>query len=65
VEQRARKWQAAADLYAKALDVFKSVRDASGTLQKVAAMYANVLSQLHRGREAKQVVAEVTAFNPK
>jgi len=65
VEQRAREWQASADLYAKALAIFKSVRDASGTLQKVAAMYANVLSQLHRGREAKQVIAEVTAFNSK
>jgi len=49
----------------RALAIFKSVREASVALQNAAAMYANVLSQLHPGCEAKHAVAEITAFNSK
>jgi len=65
VEARANKLDTSAGLFQKALDIFRSFGAPGDTLQSVAAMYATVLSQLHRGREAKRVVAEVAAFNAK
>lgn len=65
VEQRARQLQTAATLYSKAFGIFLSEKPSSNAFKVVAQMYANVLSQLHRGKEAKQIVAEAMAFHAK
>jgi hypothetical protein len=65
VEQRANRLEDAAGLYAKAFNIVQATRPSSSLSQAVARLYAGVLSQLHRGREAKQIVAEASVFRAK
>jgi len=62
VEERARAFEASASFYAKALDILRASGHPPAASGDIAKMYADVLSQLHRKREAKQVVAEFSAF---
>jgi hypothetical protein len=66
IEQRAHNLQRAAELYGKAFGIFQSTKETpSHAGQIVARLYAGVLSQLHRGQEAKQIAAEASAFRAK
>ena len=65
VEQRANCLEVAAGLYARAFGIVKSTRPSSPVSDTVARLYAGVLSQLHRDREAKQILAEASAFHTK
>ena len=65
VEQRAHCLENAADLYAKAYGIIKSTRPSSRVSDTVARLYAGILSQLHRDREAKQILAETSAVHAK
>jgi hypothetical protein len=65
VEQRAQRLEDAAALYARAFNIIESIRPYSNVSQAVAKLYAGVLSQLHRGREAKRIVAEASSLNAK
>jgi len=65
VEQRAKQLDAAAARYAQALQILRTTTGSDEGAALVARLYAAVLAQLHRGREAKQVISEVTAFRSK
>jgi len=64
VEERARAFDASAEFFAKALDILRTSGHRPAATAEIAKMYADVLSQLHRKREAKQVVAEFSIFPP-
>jgi tetratricopeptide (TPR) repeat protein len=65
VEERAHRLEKAAGLYAEAFSILQSERPCSNVSRAVARLYAGVLVQLHRGREAKQIVAEASGFPAK
>jgi tetratricopeptide (TPR) repeat protein len=65
VEQRAHRLEVAVGLYARAFNIVKSTRPSSRVSETVARSYARALSQLHRDREAKQILAEASAFHAK
>ena len=62
IAERAHQLQTAAGLYAKAFGILQATRPAGNISESVAKLYAGVLSKLHRGREAKQVVQEAAGL---
>lgn len=65
VEQRAHQLRAAADLYARAFGILQVTKPSGSVSEVVAHLYAGVLDQLHRGKEARRIVAEATSFRAK
>jgi tetratricopeptide (TPR) repeat protein len=63
VQERGRDLALAADNYAEVIDIYRT-QNAAAHQTAINAMtrYANVLSALHRGREAKQMQKEIRAF---
>jgi len=64
IEEHAHDLEASAGFYGKALDTLRALNHPPAIAGLIAKRYAEVLSQLHRKREAKQVVAEFAAFRP-
>lgn len=65
IEQRANHLDAAADMYGRALDIFRASSTDQDAIKEVGELYAGVLSRMHKGREAKQVMGQIQAFHSK
>jgi tetratricopeptide (TPR) repeat protein len=57
IEQRANHLETAAGMYSRALEIYRAKNGDDISAREVAQMYAGVLSQQHKGREAKQIMA--------
>lgn len=65
IEERANHLNAAADMYSNALNIFRDGTANPASVKVVGELYARVLSEMHKGKEAKQVMAQIQAFHSK
>ncbi len=65
VEQRAKHLSEAADMYSGALGVLRENSAKPDAIKVVSELYARVLNQMHRSKEAKQVMGQIQSFHSK